>query len=308
MPKVTAIIPTYERSNILRETLDSVLNQNYEDWDVIVVDDNDEEDYRNKVREIVEDLDEEYDNDFRYILNDDGNGPASARNKGIENAEGDYIAFLDDDDRWKPKKLEKQMEALKSSEGFDASHTSREMDTPENHPPHVVEVEDVTSVGQVLARNPIATSSVVVKKESLDEVGGFEEDRNGGEDWHLWTKLTDDGCKFKAVEAPLTIINLEVESYSSESETSTPGKDRLGNEYRDVLKSDSDVAFEYYLARGKEHLKFKNFDKSETFLRRALAQKKLGYQPYIFLFSNKLERTTGNNPIDFLVKIKHRFD
>lgn len=307
MTEISIVLPTYERDEILEETLESILRQTFNDWEVIVVDDNEEAEYRDRVREIVEAFDEENDNSFTYVLNDDGNGPASARNKGLEDAEGDYLAFLDDDDRWKPRKLEKQMEALKSSEGFDASHTSREMDTPENHPHHVVEVEDVTSVGQVLARNPIATSSVVVKKESLDKVGGFEEDRNGGEDWHLWTKLTDDGCKFKAVEAPLTIINLEAESYSSESETSTPGKDRLGNEYRDVLKSDSDVAFEYYLARGKEHLKFKNFDKSETFLRRALAQKKLGYQPYIFLLSNKLERTIGNNPIDFLVKIKHRF-
>jgi len=181
------------------------------------------------------------------------------------------------------------------------------MDTLSDHPEHMVEAVDVTDIGQVLSGNPIATSSVLVEKSYLEEVDGFDEERDGGEDWHLWAKLADHGCRFKAVKEPLTVINMENESFSSKSETSTPGKDKLAEEFREELESDNRIASQYYLSRGKEHLKFRNFDKSEEMLRKALKHDKVNHQAYIFLLLGKIERTTGLNIVDPLVKIKHIF-
>ena len=99
-PKVSVVIPTYNSSQFIVETLESVFAQTYKDYEIIVVDDGSTD----NTKEVLQ----PYTSRIKYIYKENG-GPASARNVGIKSAQGEYIAFLDSDDRWLPEKLEKHI-------------------------------------------------------------------------------------------------------------------------------------------------------------------------------------------------------
>src|ERR1700737_4457090 len=108
MPKVSVIIPTYNRAELLRSAIISVLTQIFQDFEVIVVDDASRDNTQNVVHSFN-------DRRIRYIRNGMNKGDAVARNVGITNSSCEYIAFLDDDDEWLPEKLEKQINLLENS-------------------------------------------------------------------------------------------------------------------------------------------------------------------------------------------------
>lgn len=105
MARVSIVIPTYNRASYLRDTVESVLAQEFEDHEVIVVDDCSTD----ATRSVVDSFD---DPRIRYIRHDTNRGGSAARNTGMRAATGEYVAFLDDDDRWHPEKLSRQVACL----------------------------------------------------------------------------------------------------------------------------------------------------------------------------------------------------
>jgi glycosyltransferase involved in cell wall biosynthesis len=105
MPLVSVIIPTYQRANLLRYSLQSVLSQTIADFEVLVVDDGSTDETHLVVQKFGDDR-------VRYIRHPCNLGGSAARNTGIEHAKGHYVAFQDSDDEWLPSKLEKQLEAF----------------------------------------------------------------------------------------------------------------------------------------------------------------------------------------------------
>jgi glycosyltransferase involved in cell wall biosynthesis len=99
IPLFTVIIPTFNRAELLREAIQSVLDQTYKDFELIVVDDH-STDNTQQIKDSIQD------NRMKYIFNDHLKGNSGARNAGIFRAKGKWIAFLDDDDTWFPRKLE----------------------------------------------------------------------------------------------------------------------------------------------------------------------------------------------------------
>ncbi len=110
MPVVSVIIPTYNRADMLDEALRSVFAQTYKDFEVIVVDDGSTDHTRSVV--------DKYPHRVRYV-HQENQGHALAKNTGIAAADGGYIAFLDDDDTWLPRKLELQMDVLENNPDVD---------------------------------------------------------------------------------------------------------------------------------------------------------------------------------------------
>ncbi|HYB59511.1 MAG TPA: glycosyltransferase family 2 protein [Candidatus Acidoferrales bacterium] len=107
MVKVSFIIPTYNRARVLKRSVDSALNQTYRDFEILIVDDGSTDETFDVVKPFLQ---------FprvRYVRHDMNKGSQAARNTGIKNARGDYIAFLDSDDTWIPNKTELQLEAIK---------------------------------------------------------------------------------------------------------------------------------------------------------------------------------------------------
>lgn len=103
MPEVSVIIPTYNRANLLGRAVHSVLNQTFKDFELIIVDDYSTD----NTEEIAGSW---HDKRIRFIRHKENKGGPAARNTGIKNAQGDFIAFLDSDNEWLPQKLEKQIE------------------------------------------------------------------------------------------------------------------------------------------------------------------------------------------------------
>jgi len=108
-PLVSIIIPTYNRAKLLPRTINSVLKQNYKNWELIVIDDRSTD----NTKELIEGYSKK-DSRIKYVLNYHKKGPGGARNCGIENAKGKYIAFLDSDDEWFKQHLEESIAILES--------------------------------------------------------------------------------------------------------------------------------------------------------------------------------------------------
>lgn len=104
MPRVSVITPAYNAADYLEETVKSVQNQTFTDWEMIIVDDCSEDDTYNLAKKLSED-----DSKIRVLKNKANSGVAATRNTALDAATGEYIAFLDSDDLWLPQKLEKQV-------------------------------------------------------------------------------------------------------------------------------------------------------------------------------------------------------
>jgi glycosyltransferase involved in cell wall biosynthesis len=102
-PKVSVVIPTYNRPDLLSRAIESVLNQTYTNYECIIVDDASCVDTSSVIKEFN-------DGSIRYFEHEKNQGASAARNTGIEHAKGEYIAFLDDDDEWLPEKIAKQVD------------------------------------------------------------------------------------------------------------------------------------------------------------------------------------------------------
>lgn len=108
MPKVSVIIPTYNRPAMLKRAIDSVLKQTFQDFEIVVIDDG----VRERARDVVESF---HDDRIRYISHEQERGAPAARNTGIKKSTGNLVAFLDDDDEWLPEKIELQVGALEKN-------------------------------------------------------------------------------------------------------------------------------------------------------------------------------------------------
>ena len=122
-PLVSIIIPTYNREKFLPFAIDSVLNQSYSKWELIIVDDRSKDNTKELIQKYIS-----RDKRIKYILNKKIKGDCGARSQGIENSKGKYIAFLDSDDLWiVPDKLKKQIEFLENNPDYDLVYTDIRM-------------------------------------------------------------------------------------------------------------------------------------------------------------------------------------
>jgi len=181
-PKVSVVIPFYAGAEWLKQAIESVYEGTYDSFEVIVVNDGSEED--------IEPILKMFDDRIVYIKQQNS-GPAVARNKGIEVAQGKYVAFLDSDDYWEKEKLELQVQ-LMEEQGVVWSHTAYANfeDGTDNH--KRIDVSHIR--GDIypwcMYSNRIATPCVIVKTQVLKETGfGFESDMRFGQDAILWFRL-----------------------------------------------------------------------------------------------------------------------
>jgi glycosyltransferase involved in cell wall biosynthesis len=186
-PTVSVVIPTYNAAELLPEAVESVLEQTYEDFEIIVVDDGSTDE--------TPDVMGTYTEDVRYIRKENG-GSASARNRGIREARGEYVAFLDADDRWRSTKLEVQMRehaanpalAWSYSEAHLVDHETGEVlfRKSQTRPRYGGDI-----LRKLLRGNFVTPSTVLVERSVFDDVGTFDESslHRISEDWDLWLRI-----------------------------------------------------------------------------------------------------------------------
>lgn len=187
MVTVSVIIPTSNRAQIVSRAILSVLSQTYRDFELIIVDDAS----KDRTKEIVKEF---TDPRIRYVRHFKKKGAGAARNTGIQIAkqESEYIAFLDDDDEWLPTKLFKQVNMMRrSSESVGAIYTGVRKFNEEKKLVRVwVPIYQGYIYDKLLEKNCVgSTSAVLVRREVLDEVGGFDEKLPACLDWDMWLRI-----------------------------------------------------------------------------------------------------------------------
>ena len=211
-PKVSVITPTYKRAHFLSRAIDSILSQTYDNIQVVVVDDNAEQPERRKK---TEETMEKYRNDPRviFIENSKNLGGGLSRNMGISACDGEYVAFLDDDDEYEPPKIETQVKFmmmhdldfcftdlhLYSGDGKLVEHRKRrfvtDWSTDKIFKNHIVDA--------------IATTSTfMVKKECIENFGGFRKVPMGQDFMFMWDALKYglENSDFKIGYLPVSFI------------------------------------------------------------------------------------------------------
>ena len=180
---VSVIIPTYNRKNLLKRALHSVSNQTFVPQEIIVVDDGSSDGTKDWVLERFPDV--------RYIYQDNS-GVSSARNSGIKEAIGSWIAFLDSDDEWMSNKLEQQKGVINSFQEAWLCHTN---EIWIRNGVRVNQMKKHQKYGGNVFENcldicRISPSSVLIKKEVFEMVGLFDESLKVCEDYDLWLRIT----------------------------------------------------------------------------------------------------------------------
>jgi glycosyltransferase involved in cell wall biosynthesis len=199
MPKVSVIVPTFNRAECLSTAITSILNQTFTDLEIIVVDDASQDHTPDILRTFSA-------NCIKYIRHERNKGGSAARNTGIVNASSDYIAFLDDDDEWLPDKLRKQVEVLdRSSADIGAVYTGFviiERSTGRTIR-EIIPTKKGNLAQELFMSNCIGgTSLVVVRKRCFTEVGVFDENLPCFQDYDLWLRIAQK-FEFDYIQEPL---------------------------------------------------------------------------------------------------------
>lgn len=199
-PLVTAIIPTYNRSALLRQALASVAAQTYRPIQVIVVDDGSSEPIKPVVRESFEGV---AGIEWLYLRQENA-GPGAARNRGIEIAKGEYIAFLDSDDLWSPIMLSATATYLHANPkvdlvvgGWDVVSDVGAQIMGACQPSGLQAEVDQNFLKALLMRNLFPIHSALVRKHIFQMSGYFDETLVALEDWDLWIRISACGVKIK---------------------------------------------------------------------------------------------------------------
>ena len=180
--KVSVIVPMYNSKNTIKSAIESLLNQTYkEPIEIIVVNDGSKDGCEKIVEKMI--INNQTNRTIKLINKPNG-GVSSARNRGIKEASGDWIAFLDSDDMWHPQKLELVFEALKDDSIKFIGHSY----TLENNFDKKFNLEKLSKVSftKLLLKNFAVTPSIIIKKEICEY---FDEKMTHTEDHELWLRL-----------------------------------------------------------------------------------------------------------------------
>ncbi|KKD39484.1 glycosyltransferase family 2 protein [Limnoraphis robusta] len=184
MPQISIIIPVYNGATTIQATIDSVLAQTFSDFELIIVDDGSTDDTLKIISQ--------YGDPRIQVVSSSHAGAAATRNRGLKQASGEYIAFLDADDLWTPDKLEAQLNALQThleaavayswTDFIDEAGSWRQAGRHRT-------VNGEAYAAMLLYNFIESGSNPLIRRDALNTVGGFDESLTGGQDWDLYLRL-----------------------------------------------------------------------------------------------------------------------
>lgn len=184
MPLVSVVVPTRDRRALTAEAVASVLQQTWSDLELVVVDDG-------SADGTPDHLEAGFPDPRLRVLRQENRGVSAARNRGVQETSGEWVAFLDSDDLWLPEKLERQLAAVGQEPGWDACHTEevwirhgRWANPRKAHAKHGGWI-----FSQCLPLCIISPSSILLRRAVFEALGGFDESLPACEDYDLWLRL-----------------------------------------------------------------------------------------------------------------------
>jgi len=187
-PLVSVVLPTRNRVGNLGRAVQSVFQQSVPDWELIIVDDASGDGTAAYLSELVS-----QDDRVRLVRNVTPMGGAGARNAGLKQSRGEWIAFLDDDDEWLPTKLQHQLQALNSNPAAVACSCHYVMRFPSGTS-RMVTVPASVRLEQLVVDNQLGSASLCIcSSEVLRDIGGFDAKLRSAQDQDLWVRLRQRG-------------------------------------------------------------------------------------------------------------------
>ena len=231
MDKISVVIPTYNRADHIVKSVQSVLDQTHKADEIIIVDDGSTDDTKERIDSLHESC-------IRYVKQENA-GASVARNKGAEIASGDWIAFNDSDDVWRPDKLEEQIKKAAENPEFDLIYSAYSFNSPTEKIDRVPYIQDECSLQgdiflNLLVMNSVGTPTVMVKKAAFLETGGFDVGLECLEDWYF-------AVRFAKSHKVGFVDKVLVDAYSEYNGVSTKQFDmfnvrcRMIAEYKDIM-------------------------------------------------------------------------
>jgi glycosyltransferase involved in cell wall biosynthesis len=229
-PEFSVVIPAYNAERVIGTAIRSVLNQTWEDFELVVVDDGSSD----TTPDLVESM-----TDSRVrLIRQENQGTAGARNTGIANSSGTYVSFLDNDDLWMPDFLEKMRLALahEASAAFaytdawvlvDGLHRIRKTTAMSGSRPPEPPPSDPSDFLTELMRRNFILCSASIRRSAIKRVGGFRPGLGGCDDYDLWIRLIGAGHRAIRVPGLLTIWRDRADSQSKDSVAMLRGLERV---------------------------------------------------------------------------------
>ena len=219
-PTVSVVLPTYNRAPVLDSAIRSVLAQTHRPLELVVVDGGSTDDTEAVLGSFDDDR-------IRVLRRDEPSGPSAARNLGARATDGEYVAFVDADDRWRPTKLERQLAAVERVDG-DAALTRVEKHAGEPRTRSGAEGDVARDIERLDV--PTYTSTLLVSRAAFERVGGFDDALGCFEDWDLCLRL----ARRYAVgfsDAPLVVKGTDGGNISAEPDRLRRAFERLDDRY-----------------------------------------------------------------------------
>jgi len=202
-PLVSIIIPVYNGEKYIEECLRSVYQQSYHPIEIIVIEDGSTDNSLNLIKQMPGE---------KKVIPQQNKDVSQARNVGIKNSKGQFIAFLDQDDVWEKEKLEKQVNAFREEPDMDLVFTDSFKFNDEGEKRHPIDKHKIASqlndqnlFSTLIRKNVLMPSAVMVKKESIEKAGLFDPGFKTCGDYEMWLRMAALGMKFLYLPEPLAL-------------------------------------------------------------------------------------------------------
>lgn len=240
---ISVVIPLYNKGKSIASTLRTVLNQTFTDYEIVIVNDGSTD---NSVAEV-----EKVQDDRIRLIHQQNAGVSAARNRGIKEAKGDLIAFLDADDEWKPEYLATQYHLFQKYPECSVFVCNYEFRNAEgNVTPTIIHKLSFAGEDGILinyfevashSNPPICSISIMVKKSAIRAIGGFPVGIKSGEDLLTWARLA---CQYRIAYSiiPLAVFIFDERSFNADQKQRMPESvDVVGNELAQLYKANPEI-------------------------------------------------------------------
>ena len=266
---VSVIIPTYNRADLVGRAIQSVLDQTYQNYEIIVVDD----DSQDNTREVVERF---TDKRVRYIHLEKNMGAGAARNKGIKASRGKYIGFQDSDDEWLPEKLRKQINILDSSAstvGYVYSDMWQvDLNGGEQYwpSPTIVQGKIINEQSLDYQVRRLGIQTTLIRRECFEKVGVFDENFPRLIDLEFFLRLSKLFDSYH-IKEPLVQFQPQTDGISSNIRAGSIGRILLLEKYYDDVRKNRKFVANQYLLISKSFYSCGNVAEGGRYLLKAIA-------------------------------------